>query len=103
MVEEIRSSFGSSKEITLTSVSGLTYMLACLNEALRLYPPVPRGLPRGTPSEGANIAGTFVPGDVSSTHLIEMVADTDHQPVPDRRQCLDSSHAPKQTVLQTAK
>ncbi|KAK9773833.1 putative Cytochrome P450 ClCP1 [Seiridium cardinale] len=60
---EIRSSFQSTEEITFTSVNGLTYMLACLNEALRIYPPAPHGLPRVTPTGGATIAGTFVPGN----------------------------------------
>jgi cytochrome P450 len=64
VTDEIRSSFQSTKEITLTSVNGLTYMLACLNEALRLYPPVPIGLPRVTPVGGTAIAGTFIPQDV---------------------------------------
>ncbi|KAB2572194.1 putative benzoate 4-monooxygenase cytochrome p450 protein [Lasiodiplodia theobromae] len=34
-----------------------------INEALRLYPPVPTGLQRLTPPEGLMIAGRFVPGD----------------------------------------
>lgn len=34
-----------------------------INEALRLYPPVPTGLQRLTPPEGLTIAGRFVPGD----------------------------------------
>ncbi|KAH8204051.1 hypothetical protein TruAng_001733 [Truncatella angustata] len=62
VTEEIRSTFQDTNDITLTSVNGLPYMLACLNEALRLYPPVPNGLPRVTPLGGTNIANTFVPG-----------------------------------------
>ncbi|KAL1638555.1 hypothetical protein SLS58_008768 [Diplodia intermedia] len=34
-----------------------------INEALRLYPPVPPGLQRLTPPEGMMIAGRFIPGD----------------------------------------
>ncbi|KKY20279.1 putative benzoate 4-monooxygenase cytochrome p450 [Diplodia seriata] len=34
-----------------------------INEALRLYPPVPPGLQRLTPPEGVMIAGRFIPGD----------------------------------------
>ena len=61
LAEEVRSTFKTEEEITLTSVGNLSYMLACLNEALRRYPPVAFGLPRTVPHGGANIAGTFVP------------------------------------------
>ena len=49
-------------EMTINSVSLLTYMLACPSEALRMYPPVPTGLPRVVPNGGASIAGHYVPG-----------------------------------------
>ncbi|KAH9897354.1 cytochrome P450 ClCP1 [Xylariomycetidae sp. FL2044] len=61
LVEEVRGTFKTDEEISLSSVGSLTYMLACLNESLRLYPPVPFGLPRVVPKGGATIAGTFVP------------------------------------------
>ena len=66
---EVRSAFSSEKEITLLSVNNLPYMLACINEALRLYPPIPSGLPRYTPSGGAVIAGHDVPEMVGSCIL----------------------------------
>ena len=43
---------------------GKPYLSAIINEVLRLYPPVPSGLQRLTPPEGATIAGRFVPGDM---------------------------------------
>lgn len=52
----------------MTSVHQLTYMLACLNEALRVYPPVPAGLPRITPSSGSTILGEHIPKKVSLKH-----------------------------------
>ncbi|KAK3313180.1 cytochrome P450 [Apodospora peruviana] len=58
---EIRSSFKSQHEIDFASVSALPYLLACLDEALRMYPPVPSGLPRVVPQGGASICGNFVP------------------------------------------
>ncbi|KAL6835594.1 cytochrome P450 [Trichoderma sp. SZMC 28015] len=61
VVQEVRSSFSSEDEITLLSVNNLPFMFACINEALRLYPPVALGLPRIVPREGAVIAGQFVP------------------------------------------
>ena len=69
---EVRSKFKSDSEITLTSVLELKYLLACLDEALRLYPPVPIGPPRTVPaaSGGVTIAGHVVPGgtDVAVWH-----------------------------------
>lgn len=65
VTEEVRTSFKSEDEITLTSVSRLTYMLACLNEALRSYPPVPFGMPRMVPKGGATVSGEFIPENVS--------------------------------------
>ncbi|KAK7927301.1 cytochrome p450 [Apiospora marii] len=62
LTEEVRSTFQRDGEITLSSVSCLSYMLACLNECLRMYPPVAIGLPRVVPKGGAAVAGSFVPG-----------------------------------------
>ncbi|KAI2632022.1 putative cytochrome P450 [Hypoxylon sp. NC1633] len=61
--EEVRSAFSSVDEIDINSVNKLTYMLAVLNESLRLYPPVSSGLIREVPAGGSKIAGRFVPGD----------------------------------------
>ena len=69
LTEEVRSTFQTEKEIDFTSVSSLQYMLACLDEALRMYPPAPLGLPRQTPKGGATIAGHYVPEDVSTASL----------------------------------
>lgn len=65
VTDEIRSTFKSESEITMTSVNQLTYMLACLNEALRMYPPVAGGLPREVPPNGREILGRYVPGKAS--------------------------------------
>ncbi|GKT65448.1 cytochrome P450 [Colletotrichum tofieldiae] len=61
LTDEIRSAFKDESEIDFQSVSNLPYLLACLDEALRLYPPVPIGLPRIVPQGGANIADHYVP------------------------------------------
>ncbi|KAB5586234.1 cytochrome P450 [Coniochaeta sp. 2T2.1] len=61
VTEEVRSSFKRDEEITLLSVGGLSYMLACLNESLRVYPPVAGGMPRGTYNGEAVIDGHVVP------------------------------------------
>lgn len=67
VTEEVRTKFTSEEAITLTSVSCLSYMLACLNEALRSYPPVPFGMPRQVPKGGGIILGQHIPEDVSET------------------------------------
>ncbi|KAI3320822.1 cytochrome p450 monooxygenase [Xylariaceae sp. AK1471] len=65
VVQEVRTKFRGEEEINLISVNGLDYMLACLNESLRLYPPVPIGLPRVVPKGDFKIAGHWVPQDTS--------------------------------------
>ncbi|KAK1636086.1 cytochrome P450 [Colletotrichum phormii] len=61
LVNEVRTTFDKESDVDLTSVNKLTYMLACLDEALRVYPPVPTGLPRTVPEGGATIRGEFLP------------------------------------------
>ncbi|KAL1980637.1 hypothetical protein VTN96DRAFT_3888 [Rasamsonia emersonii] len=61
LTAEVRSAFKSEDEINIVSVNKLTYMLACLDEGLRMYPPIANGLPRVVPKGGANIIGTYVP------------------------------------------
>ncbi|KAI8624022.1 isotrichodermin C-15 hydroxylase [Xylariaceae sp. FL1651] len=58
---EVRSAFKDESEISINTVGNLTYMLAILNEALRLYPPVTANLVRVVPKGGAQIAGHYVP------------------------------------------
>jgi cytochrome P450 len=72
VTQEVRSAFTTEAEITITSVSTLPYMLACLNEALRIYPPVASGLPRRVPKGGAFIGGVFVPENVRSAFFISL-------------------------------
>lgn len=67
---EIRSAYKSDDEITTTNVNNLPYLLAVLNEALRLYPPVTSNLIREVPSGGREIAEVFVPGGVSLFRLL---------------------------------
>ena len=62
--QEIRSSFNSDKEITTVAVSGLKYLHAVIEEALRCYPPVPTGLPRIIPKGGEVLLGRYVPENV---------------------------------------
>jgi cytochrome P450 len=65
LTREVRSAFATEDEITIESASRLQYMIACLNETLRMYPPVPVGIPRVTPKHGGMVTGHFVPEGVS--------------------------------------
>ena len=68
-MDEVRSSFQSESDITFIEVNKLRYMLACLNEALRMYPPVPGSFPRDVPPGGDKIGDVFVPEKVSRAAL----------------------------------
>ena len=57
--------FASEEEITCEAVQKLKYLGACIEEGLRLFPPVVGNLPRVTPDGGDYIAGEMVPGKVS--------------------------------------
>ncbi|EKJ72004.1 hypothetical protein FPSE_07858 [Fusarium pseudograminearum CS3096] len=54
----------------LEKVKDLPYLKACLDEGLRLIPPVSSGLPRRTPPEGASIMETWIPGNTSVSMTI---------------------------------
>lgn len=60
----LRTTFQSVEETNSITVN-IDYLLAALNEALRMYPPVGNMLSRVTPPEGCFIAGRFVPGNTS--------------------------------------
>jgi cytochrome P450 len=60
---EIRTKYTSDEEIDFASVNTLEYMLACIDEASRLYPPVPGAMLRRT-REGVKIDGKYVTPNV---------------------------------------
>jgi cytochrome P450 len=67
VTDEIRTSFKDETEINFLNTSArLPFTIACINEALRLYPPGPNLFPRRTPKGTiTNIAGYEVPEWVS--------------------------------------
>jgi cytochrome P450 len=65
--DEVRSAFHSEEDITLISVNQLSYMLACLDEAMRMYPPIANGLPRVCPKGGSQVLGEFIPENVCAS------------------------------------
>ncbi|KAL1595171.1 hypothetical protein SLS60_009859 [Paraconiothyrium brasiliense] len=60
--KEVRDAFTSIEDMTMTKLSQLEYLNACIEEGLRIYPPVPGTIPRETPNAGANVAGRWIPG-----------------------------------------
>jgi cytochrome P450 len=65
LVREIRGKFSSIDQITIEQVNKMDYMIACLQEGLRYYPPVPTGFPRVVPAGGDHISGHYVPEGTS--------------------------------------
>ncbi|KAF2876719.1 cytochrome P450 monooxygenase-like protein [Massariosphaeria phaeospora] len=65
LVHEIRSRFNTQSDITFDEVNKLDYMIACLQEGLRYYPPAPTGFPRVVPQGGDTISGHYIPEGTS--------------------------------------
>ncbi|KAK0128135.1 hypothetical protein ONS95_000119 [Cadophora gregata] len=61
--EEVRSSFTTCKDINGDTTQSLPYLNAVISEGLRIFPPVPAGLPRI--SSGDPISGYAVPAGTS--------------------------------------
>ncbi|KAH9879749.1 hypothetical protein J1614_001772, partial [Plenodomus biglobosus] len=56
---EVRAAFSSEEDITISSTAHLQYLQACIEEAMRLYPPVAENPPRISPGE--HVHGYFIP------------------------------------------
>ncbi|KAH7140458.1 benzoate 4-monooxygenase cytochrome P450 [Dactylonectria estremocensis] len=65
--EEIDRFLLTSIELNHSSISRLKYLQACIDETLRLFPPVPSGLQRMTPASGLQIGEMFIPGNTIVT------------------------------------
>lgn len=61
--EEVDAYFAENEEPSATTLSKLNYVNACINESLRLHPPVPSGVQRMTPPEGLQLGDTMIPGN----------------------------------------
>ncbi|TVY28266.1 Benzoate 4-monooxygenase [Lachnellula hyalina] len=68
--------------IAYDTIRHLPYLRACLDEALRMFPPSTFGLPRRTPPEGAPILGDFIPGE-TSVSISAYVAHRDEKVFPE--------------------
>lgn len=61
LVDEVRTAFSSLDEIHMDSLTHLPYLFACLEEGLRMYPPVPNSQTRGVPAGGRMVIDDYVP------------------------------------------
>lgn len=60
----IRVTFTHEASITPQMLNQIEFFTACIEEAFRIYPPVPQGgVPRITAPEGSFVDGRFVPGN----------------------------------------
>ena len=64
LTREIRNAFTTEREITAQSVAQLPYLIACLNETSRMYPPVQTGQAVVVPSGGDMVGDEWIPGGV---------------------------------------
>ena len=59
---EVRENFSDADEIVSgTRLNGLTYLKACIDEAMRLAPAVPSAIPREAMEGGVEVDGVFLP------------------------------------------
>jgi cytochrome P450 len=77
LMTEIRSECTSEAEISMEKLGTLKYLNACIAEGLRLYPPLALGLPRIVPKDGAEIAGSWIPGGVRIPLVFSAYCPTD--------------------------
>ena len=66
LTKEIRTGFESEKDINVASTQNSPYLIAVINETLRIHHPTPINLPRVVSPEGQMIDGQWIPGGVSS-------------------------------------
>lgn len=67
---ELRGRFGKDEQVSAEALARLPYLNACLEEGLRLYPPLPIGPAREVCEGGNVICGEWIPGKVSLSSLL---------------------------------
>lgn len=84
LVQEIRTTFQTVDEIRSgTKLSACSYLRACLDEAMRMSPPVPGEMPREVLPGGIEVDGKFVPeGTQIGTGIYSLHHNEDFFPDP---------------------
>lgn len=67
---ELRERFEKGEQVTAEALARLPYLNACLEEGLRLYPPLPIGPAREVCEGGNVICGEWIPAKVSLSFLL---------------------------------
>lgn len=76
---------GLPEDFSDEHLKALPYLSQVIEEALRLYPAVPGGLPRSVPAEGAEVAGYTLPGGTTvCTQAYTMHRNPEAFPEPER-------------------
>lgn len=79
LTTEIREAFNSYDDLHLESLARLEYLMAVLQEGLRMYPPVPSTLPRKVPVGGAVVCGEHLPeGTVVGVNHMAVYRSEEH-------------------------
>lgn len=63
---ELRGLLGDDVQVNHLKIQDAPFLNGCINETLRLNPPIPSGVFRKTPKEGVYVGETFIPGN---THI----------------------------------
>lgn len=63
--DEIEPILGENGEIEHRNLQNVDLLNGCINETLRLHPPVPSGLYRKAPPEGVQIGQEYIPGNTT--------------------------------------
>lgn len=79
LATEIRSAFPSENEINLLSVQKLKYLSAVLDEALRMFSPIPGPALRRVKAGGDVFCGHFLPEGVSRACFIPFCCHNESQ------------------------
>lgn len=64
LTHEIRTTFASETDITMSAVANLPFLAAVIEESFRIYSPFVTSLTRVVPKGGDTIAGEYVPEGV---------------------------------------
>ncbi len=73
LVLELRSSYRNSSEMTFSNLQKLPYLVAVVEEGLRLCPPNPSGLQHIVPFGGDLVCGGWLPGGVGT--LVQIIPE----------------------------